>query len=140
MTDAGSGTPPQPLPDLDTEGFWQATARGEIALGRCQKCRTWQHPPTERCIHCAGPMAFEPISGNGTVYSYIIANRASVPGFAVPYVVAVIELDEQPGLKMVGRLAGVEPGEAKIGQRVSTTVVPLPGGDYRIPQFTVVEG
>lgn len=132
--------PPQPLPDVDTEGFWQATHDGQLAICHCQNCGRWMHPPLERCARCAGATRFDPVSGNGTVYSFIVANRASVPGFAalVPYLVAVIELDEQPGLRLVARIVGTEVHELRIGQRVACEIVDLPGGDFRIPQFRVV--
>jgi len=132
--------PPQPLPDPDTEGFWRATANGEIALCRCQDCGSWQHPPVERCRRCAGPTAFEPVSGRGAVFSFIVVHRASVPGFsgALPYVVALVELDEEPGLRMLSRLVGIEPGAVEIGQRVKGELADLPGGDYRIPVFRPV--
>lgn len=137
MNEVAQEIPPQPLPDADTEGFWHATKRGEIALCRCQDCRRWQHPPVERCRTCAGPTAFEPIGGGGSVFSFIVVHRASVPGFSslLPCVVALIELDEQPGLRLVSRLADVEPGAVQIGQRVQAEIADLPGGEYRIPIF-----
>jgi uncharacterized OB-fold protein len=132
--------PPQPVPDADTEGFWRATARGEMALGRCGDCRRWQHPPVERCRVCEGLTAFEPISGAGHIFSFIVVHRASVPGFAgvLPYVVALVELDEQPGLRLVSRLVGVEPDAVAIGGRVQGEIEDLPGGPYRVPVFRPV--
>jgi uncharacterized OB-fold protein len=137
MTEPALDVPPQPLPDPDTEGFWQATARGELAICRCQACGLWQHPPLERCRACASKVAFEPVSGDGSVFSFIVANRASVPGFAelVPYVVAVVELDEQPGLRVVSRLADVGTHDVEIGMRVRAEIDDLPGGDYRVAVF-----
>lgn len=137
MTEIAADIPPQPLPDPDTEGFWQATARGELAICRCQDCRRWQHPPVERCRQCGGPTAFEPVSGEGSVFSFIVANRASVPGFAelVPYPVALVELDEQEGLRVVSRLADIDPHAVEIGMRVRAEIVDLPGGDYRVAVF-----
>jgi uncharacterized OB-fold protein len=137
VTEVVADVPPQPLPDPDTEGFWQATARGELAICRCQACGRWQHPPVERCPECAGPTAFEPVGGEGSVFSFIVANRASVPGFAqfVPYAVALVELDEQPGLRVVSRLAGIDPHAVEIGMRVRAEIVDLPGGDYRVAVF-----
>ncbi len=135
-----SNEPPQPLPDVDTISFWQATSRGEIALCRCNDCRLWQHPPLERCLSCGGITSFEPISGNGEVFSFIKVNRASVPGFTelLPYAIAMIELDEQPGLRMVSRLIGIDANEVAIGQRVKAEIVDHPGGSYRVPVFRLV--
>ena len=134
-------SPPQPLVDADSAGFWAATARGEFAVCRCQECRRWIHPPIERCVKCAGPTAFEAVSGRGTIHSFIVANRPSVPGFGhlVPYVVAVVELAEQPGLRVVSRITGIDPGDVAIGQPVRAEVVDLRGGSFRIAEFHVVE-
>jgi uncharacterized OB-fold protein len=132
--------PPQPRPDADTEGFWQATEHGELALCRCRECRHWQHPPVERCRECGGPTTFERISAAGTVFSFIVANRASVPGFSelTPYVVALIDLDEQPGLRLASRLAGIDAHAVEIGMRVQAEIEALAGGNYRIPVFRPV--
>lgn len=137
MTRGGVPTPPQPAPDVDSAGFWEATARGELALCRCQRCGRWQHPPVERCRQCAGPTAFEPVSGTGTVFSYIVMHRASIPGFddLLPYVVATVELDDQPGLRFVARLQGIDPAGVQVGARVRAEIVAVPGGDYHVPVF-----
>jgi uncharacterized OB-fold protein len=128
--------PPQPLPDLDTEGFWQATARGELALCRCQTCHLWLQPPLERCSSCAGPTAFEPVSGTGRVFSYIVVRHPAVAGFddQLPMVVAMIELDEQVGLRLSARIAAL-PEEVEIGARVTAELVPIPGGPFTYPVF-----
>jgi uncharacterized protein len=131
------GVPPQPAPDADTQGFWDATANGELAICRCRSCRLWLQPPLERCRACAGETAFERVSGAGEVYTFIVVRQPSVPGYLddLPYVVAVVELDEQTGLRLPGRLEGVEPGEVRVGMRVRAELVPLAGGDFTVPVF-----
>ena len=64
---------------------------------RCQECGLWLQPPLERCRQCAGPTAFEPIAGTGSIYSFIVQRQPAVPGYLdqIPYVVALVELDEQ---------------------------------------------
>jgi uncharacterized OB-fold protein len=129
--------PPQPLPDSDSAGFWEATADGRVALCRCQECGHWHHPPLERCRRCAGPTDFEPIAGTGSVHTYIVQRQGAVAGYLdeLPYVVALVELDEQPGLRLPGRLADIDPVDVCIGQRVRARVVAHPGGDYAVPVF-----
>lgn len=129
--------PPQPRPDPDSEGFWEATARGELALCRCTECRLWMQPPLERCRKCAGETVFEPISGKGYVYSFIVQHRPVTVGYIdnVPYAVGVIELDEQVGLRLPGRIVDIAPGDIKVGMRVKARLEPLPGGDYVVPVF-----
>ncbi len=134
-------TPPQPSPDVDTEGYWEANQKGELSLCRCSDaaCGYWNHPPLERCRLCGGPTTFEPVSGKGTIFSFIVAHQPSVPGYLsnLPYLVALIELDEQPGLRLVGQVPVSKRDEIRIGQRVSVDLVELPGGPYRVPSFAV---
>lgn len=127
--------PPQPSPDLDTRQFWDATADGRLAFARCQACGFWHSPPLERCRRCAAPTAFEAVAGTGTVYTFIVQRQPAVVGYfdQVPYTVAIVELDEQSGLRIPGRLVDVDPDDVSIGMRVQARIVPLPGGDFRVP-------
>jgi len=129
--------PPQPAPDADTKSFWEAAARGELAICRCQSCGLWMQPPLERCRACAGETAFERVAGTGVVYSYIVQRQPAVAGYLdkTPYVVALVELDEQPGLRLPALLAGADPAGVTCGMRVEAQFTDLPGGDYKVPVF-----
>jgi uncharacterized OB-fold protein len=129
--------PPQPAPDVDSAPFWEAAADGRLALCRCDECGTWLQPPLERCRRCAGTTSFQPVAGTGTVYSFIVQRQPSVVGYVdeVPYVVALVELDEQAGLRLPTRLVGVEPEDVTVGMSVTVEFIALPGGDYTIPVF-----
>jgi len=130
--------PPQPLPDVDSAGYWEATEAGQIAICRCTECRTWVHPPLERCRQCGGALAYEPISGNGTVNSFIVMHRASVPGQGeAPHAIALIDIDDAPGVRLTGRITG-DPAMVRVGDRVTAHVIGVAGGDYRIPEFSRV--
>lgn len=141
MTDSLS-LPPQPVPDADTEAFWQAASAGRLALCRCRSCRLWMQPPLERCRACAGPTAFEDVAGTGVLYSFIVQHRPTVPGYldSTPYVVGLVELDEQPGLRLPARIVGIEPDRVTCGMAVRAELVALPGGDFRVPVFRPVTG
>ena len=134
--------PPQPSPDLDTRRFWEATAAGTLALCRCGSCGHWHHPPLEHCRRCAAPTAFEPVSGHGTVYTFIVQRQPAVVGYfdRVPYAVAIVELDEQPGLRLTARVVDVDVDDVHIGMRVGVRLDDLPGGDFRIPVFVPESG
>jgi uncharacterized OB-fold protein len=143
-TDAQQPAPPvprpQPVPDPDSQGFWEATANGEIAIRRCQECGLWSHLPLERCRECAGATAFETVSGDGTLYSFIVVHQNAVPGFSddLPYVVGMVDLVEQEGLRLVTKIDDVAPSELEIGQPMRARVVAHPGGDYFVPVFSPV--
>lgn len=132
--------PPQPSPDEDSIGFWRALENGELAVCRCQDCRVWLHPPLERCPKCFGPTAFEKVAGTGEVYSFIVVYQPALPGYRdkLPYIVTLVELDEQKGLRIPSRIVGAEPGDVKCGMRVTAEVEALPGGDYNVVVFRPV--
>jgi uncharacterized OB-fold protein len=57
-------------------------------------------------------------SGRGTIYSYTVIAHREVSPFKdwLPYVVALVELDEGP--RLVTNVVGCEPNEVRVGQRV----------------------
>jgi uncharacterized OB-fold protein len=124
--------PPQPSPDADTAAFWQATAEGRLAVCRCQDCGHWHMPPLERCRRCAGITAFEPVAGTGTIETFVVQRQPAVVGYfdQVPYTLALVDLDEQPALRIPGRVLGIEPDDVEIGMRVALELRPLPGGEF----------
>ncbi|WP_067683550.1 Zn-ribbon domain-containing OB-fold protein [Nocardia miyunensis] len=126
-----------PEPRFETEPFWTGGERGELLIYRCDDCGLWLHPPKPVCRRClsrsVGPMA---VSGLGTVYSHTVNHQPWIPGVAVPYTLAIVELDEEPGLRVSTRLTGAEPADVRIGQRV--TVVFEHREDVWLPYFTPV--
>jgi uncharacterized OB-fold protein len=138
VTDPTVEIPPQPFPDVDSQGFWDATSRGELAICRCQQCRAWMHPPLERCRFCGGETGFEPISGRGRIHSFIVMHRASVPGLgSPPHVIVLVEFDDAPGIRLTGMLAGSRAADVEIGAPVQTRMVDVPGGPYAAPEFVL---
>jgi uncharacterized protein len=138
VADPSIEIPPQPLSDVDSMGFWEATSRGELAICRCRRCRSWMHPPLERCRRCGGDTAFEAIDGRGTIHSFIVMHRASVPGLgAPPHVIVLVDFDDAPGVRLTGMLRGGAPSDVEIGAAVQARVVDVPGGPYRAPEFVL---
>ncbi|MGH9005177.1 MAG: Zn-ribbon domain-containing OB-fold protein [Acidimicrobiia bacterium] len=134
---ADLSVPIQPQPTPDTAGFWAATAAGGLALCWCPECRRYRQPPHERCAGCGGPVEFRAVSGRGRIHSYIVVGRAVAPGYqdGSGQVIVLVDLEEQDGLRLVGRLEGPEDRAAEIGAAVEARIVDLPGGDFRVPVF-----
>jgi uncharacterized protein len=87
---------PRPKPTPETRHFWQGSQAGELRLQRCDACAHVYFPPRPFCPSCASrKVSVFRASGRGKLYSYIIHHRAA-PGFAPPYAIAVVELDEGP--------------------------------------------
>lgn len=123
MTDPTTGPPelPLPLPDILTRHFWNQCRQHRLSLQRCDGCARFRFYPTAACPHCALPEHhWEQVSGRGTIYSWIIVRRTHDPYWrhAVPYVCAVVELVEQPGLLMPGLLSGIAPSDVEGGMPV----------------------
>ena len=85
---------PQPTPE--TRHFWEGTRAGELRLQRCDACSHVYFPPRPFCPKCgARAVSILRASGRATLYSYVIHHRP-VPGFAPPYAIAVVTLEEGP--------------------------------------------
>jgi uncharacterized protein len=121
--------PPRPTPDVDSAPYWAAARDGRFALCRCTSCRQWLQPPLERCRYCAAATSFEEASGTGTIYSFIVIRHPSVPAFVrrLPYVVALVDLDE--GVRLPGRIVGMDPEVVQVGLRVQGEFDRLAGAD-----------
>jgi uncharacterized OB-fold protein len=59
-----------------------------------------------------------------------------VPGRIPPYVVGLIELAEQSGLR-INAVVDADPADVRIGQQVELRVVDLGESGYRIPEFVI---
>jgi uncharacterized OB-fold protein/acyl dehydratase len=117
-----SAARPKPAINDDTQFFWDACARGELLIQRCAPCGVLRHPPRPGCGAC-GSLEWDTVMsrGHGEVYSYVVHHHPPVPGFTIPYVVALVALDE--GTRIVANLEGVAPDDVKIGMRVEVTFV-----------------
>lgn len=90
---------PLPQPDRTTEEFWRAAKRHELLIPRCKSCNKYFFYPREDCPSClSSNLEWVRVSGRGKIYSYTVVRQAAHPGFAtdVPYILAIIELDEGP--------------------------------------------
>jgi uncharacterized OB-fold protein len=100
---------PVPVPDASTRPFWEAAARGVLAVARCCRCERFTVPPDQICPHCGSTdpeFVFRPVSGRGVLRSWAVVRRSFLPGFEadLPFVLADVELAEQRDLRMIARL------------------------------------
>ena len=140
MTGPGRLAKPIPAPDALTEPYWDAARREVLAIQRCSDCRLYIHPPDAVCPACnSEALAFETVSGRGRVYSYTVVRDNVTRGFEdqAPYVVALIELEEQERLIVVTNLLGLAPDRVRVGLPVAVEFEAI-GEGIRLPQFRVV--
>lgn len=110
---------PLPLIDKRSRPFWEAAKRHELVMQRCLNCGLFRNPPAELCPACLSSRAeWSRVSGRGTVYSWIVYYRAFHPAFAkaVPYAVALIELEEGP--RLFSNIVGCKLEDIHIGMQV----------------------
>jgi uncharacterized OB-fold protein len=105
-----------------TEFFWRSGADGRLRILRCNPCGFWIHPPGPRCPRCL-ERDVEPreAGGGGTVVSCTVNRQPWLPDFDPPYSIALVELEEQPGLRLLTNIVGVEPESVHIGMKVLAT-------------------
>jgi uncharacterized OB-fold protein len=102
--------------------YWDAIAEERLCLLRCQSCGHFVHPPRPICNRCLSQdLAPEEISGGGSLYSYSVVVQAGHPYFAdkVPYVIGVVEIDEEPGVRVATNIVGCAEGDLRCGMPVS---------------------
>jgi len=113
--------PPMPMPDPLTAFFWEGVNRHRLLILRCQACGHHVHYPRPICDRCQSTdLVPEEISGRATVYSYAVVMQAFHPYFAdkLPYVVAVVEADEEPGLRLTTNIIECQEADLAVGMPV----------------------
>ena len=124
----------RPASSKDTQFFWDGVNAHELRIQR-RPDGSLQHPPVPAVWQDKNaPIDYVVSSGNGTVYSYVVHHAPKVPGRSLPFVIALVELDE--GVRMLGELRGVEPSEVQIGMPVRATYIDFPDSDIS-PAWTL---
>jgi acetyl-CoA acetyltransferase/uncharacterized OB-fold protein len=103
----------------DNEHFWLGGAEGELRILRCRSCGWWIHPPSPVCPICLSKdVAPKATSGRAVVHTFTVNWQPWYPNLDPPYVVAIVDLPEQDGLRLTTNLVGVEPDDVRIGMPV----------------------
>lgn len=92
---------PVPVPSDVSRPFWEGLKSREVRLQRCRACDRFVFYPRSLCPFCLSEdLEWASVSGRGKVYSYTVVRRAMNPAFQadVPYVFAIVELEEGPRL------------------------------------------
>ena len=114
-----SGLRPRPEPSPASAPYWEGLRRGRLLAPRCQRCQHLFFYPRARCPRCFGAeLGWEELSGRGRVYSCTVVRQPAHPAFVddVPYVFAVVELDE--GVRMPTNVVGCDPEDVTPDARV----------------------
>jgi uncharacterized OB-fold protein len=127
---------PLPKPAPESVPYWEAAKEHQLKLPRCHSCQKFWFPPSKSCPHClSGDFSFQAVSGRGKVYSFVTFHRVYHPAFAgeVPYVVALVELEEGP--RLLSNIVGVKPEAVSCDMAVKVVFDDV-AGDVSVPKFT----
>ncbi|MGV0050207.1 Zn-ribbon domain-containing OB-fold protein [Mycobacterium colombiense] len=130
---------PLPIPDETSAAFWSAAADHVLTVARCARCGQFSVPPDVVCPHCHSTdpgFEFTPVSGRGVVRSWTVVRQAFLPGFddELPFVLVDVELAEQAGLRLIGRLLDGVDAQLRVGDAVTVGFEDLAPG-VAIPAF-----
>ena len=134
---ASVDSPPVPIPDDLTRFFWDGVNAHRLMILRCQACGHYVHYPRPVCNACLSTdLAPAQVSGRGTLYAWTIPVAHIDRYFAEhsPYVYAVVELVEEPGLRMVTNIVDCPEDELQADMPVEVVFREVAPG-YTLPQF-----
>ncbi|WP_296259698.1 MULTISPECIES: Zn-ribbon domain-containing OB-fold protein [unclassified Pseudomonas] len=115
--------------------FWTGGQDGQLRFLHCSSCSTYIHPPLPVCPHCqGGELTPRVVSGQGRIEALTENHQAWREEQQVPYAIAIVSLDDQPGLQMTSNIVGCDPQSAYIGQQVRVVFEAIE--DIYLPLFT----
>ncbi len=117
----------RPSASRDTAFFWDGINAHELRIQK-RPDGTLQHPPAPALWNDKDePTDYVVASGKGTVFSFVVHHAPQVPGRTLPFVIALVELEE--GVRMLGELRGIDPAKVEIGMDVRATYIDFPAGE-----------
>ena len=116
---------PAPIVDNDSAPYWKALRDGTLVVQRCTSCGHSQLYPRDRCLVCRGEVAFVEASGRGTVYSFTVIRQNYARPFRdwIPYVVALVDLEEGP--RLMTNIVDCDPDAVTVGMAVVARFEPV---------------
>ena len=105
-----------PTPDFETQPYWDAARDGKLMIRRCRACGEAYFYPRSFCPKCwSEDVEWEEASGRATLYTWSVVHRNDLPPFPdrVPYVAAIVDLDEGP--RMMTNVEGCSFEDLRVG-------------------------
>jgi len=131
-------TKPAPVPDRDTQPFWDACQAHELRAQQCTSCGRFRWPPQPFCPSCySWEYEWRLLSGLGQVESFTVVQHTAVPSFKndLPYVVALVALDGTDNrVLLTSNVVGCPWEEVTVGMRVEVAFNEV-SPEATLPQF-----
>jgi uncharacterized OB-fold protein/acyl dehydratase len=117
----------RPASSKDTKFFWDGVSAHELRIQK-RADGSLQHPPVPALwLDKEETTDYVVASGTGTVFSFVVHHAPKVPGRTLPFVIALVELEE--GVRMLGELRNVDPASVEIGMPVRAMYIDFPAND-----------
>lgn len=132
-----TGSRPLPQPTVETAPYWAAAQEQRLVIQRCSGCGHCQFYPRAFCTQCLSDgVEWLNASGGGRIYTYTVCRIAPSAAFEsrLPYVVALIELDE--GVRLLANILDADLERVVIGARVHVCFEAV-SDTCTLPQFTL---
>ena len=110
-----------PVADPETQEFWDGCKRHKLLIQRCKGCSGFYFWPRNICPHChSHDVESVETSGKGKVHTFSVVRQNTMPGWRdeLPYIVAIVEIDDAGGTQMMTNLVDCDPDQVKIGMPV----------------------
>ncbi len=102
-----------------TRHFWTSGREGRLRFLCCDDCGFFIHPPAPICPRdLSKNVSPRAVSGEATVATFTVNHQAWMPGPELPYVVAIVEIDEQPSVRLMTNIVHCRPDDVHIGMKV----------------------
>jgi uncharacterized OB-fold protein len=90
-----------PMSTRNTDCFWEEAAEGRLSIQKCGQCGAMHHPPRPICPEChSADRVLTPMSGRGTIYSFMRVSYPPPIGFDEPPIIALVDLEEG-GIRLI---------------------------------------
>lgn len=135
-TEPAAVSKPYPQPTEFTQFYWDAARERRLEIQHCDDCQKFHHWPMPRCPHCGSQnLTPKAVSGRGTVYTFTVIHHLFHPAFKddLPYVTALIELEEQDNLRVFTNIVETPIEDVRVGMPVE--VLFENRGEWVYPQF-----
>ncbi|BBX94207.1 MULTISPECIES: Zn-ribbon domain-containing OB-fold protein [Mycolicibacterium] len=127
-----------PVIDPASAPYWEAARQGRLLIAECAACGAVHHYPRPFCPWCWSEDV-HPVqaAGTGTLYTYstVFVNDLAPFKEQLPYVAALVELDEGP--RLMTTIEGVDSQKLRVGMPVTAVFRPVDDSDPASPYLTI---
>lgn len=131
-----------PVPDELDRPFWDACNADRLVIQNCTACNRLQHPPQPTCGQCgaANHLEWRQVSGRGKILCYGVVYDSPITVLQTdqPFNLAVIQLEDDPGVNMPSHLPGTPVDQVPVGATVQVVFETTPGSGQKVPEWRVV--